>query len=90
MADLQGDTLMAQVLADVIINNTSEGKGDHFWDNGEGNLLKSLILYVDQNQALGRARKHLPEVYRLLTQLDERRLSELMDRLPLEHPAKAP
>ena len=22
-------------------------QGDHFWDNGEGNLLKALILYVD-------------------------------------------
>lgn len=40
MSDLNGDTLMAQVLTNVIIGNTSAGKGDHFWDNGEGNLLK--------------------------------------------------
>ncbi len=28
---------MAQVLTNGIIGNTSSGKGDHFWDNGEGN-----------------------------------------------------
>lgn len=49
MSDLNGDTLMAQVLTNVIIGNTSSGKGDHFWDNGEGNLLKALILMVDQD-----------------------------------------
>lgn len=42
MSDLGGDTLLAQVLTNVIIRNTSEGKGDHFWDNGEANLLKAL------------------------------------------------
>ena len=46
MSDLGGDTLLAQVLTNVIIGNTSSGKTDHFWDNGEGNLLKALILYV--------------------------------------------
>ena len=42
MSDLNGDTLMAQVLTNVIIGNTSSGKGDHFWDNGEANLLRAL------------------------------------------------
>ena len=32
----------------VIIQNTGSGKGDHFWDNAEMNLLKALVLYVDQ------------------------------------------
>ena len=41
MAGLGGDTLLAQVLTNVIIGNTSSGKTDHFWDNGEGNLLKA-------------------------------------------------
>lgn len=90
MAGLHGDTLMAQVLTDVIINNTSDGKGDHFWDNGEGNLLKALILYVDQSTAYGPERKNLPEVYRFLTQTNERELNSLFDRLPVNHPAKAP
>ena len=38
MSDLNGDTLMVQMLTNVIIGNTSSGKTDHFWDNGEGNL----------------------------------------------------
>ena len=46
MSDLGDDSLMAQVLTNVIIGNTSSGKGDHFWDNGEANLLKALVLYV--------------------------------------------
>lgn len=42
MSDLNGDTLLAQVLTNVIISNTSDGKGDHFWDNGEANPPESL------------------------------------------------
>lgn len=51
MSDLNGDTLLAQVLTNVIISNTSEGKGDHFWDNGEANLLKALVLYIDLDRS---------------------------------------
>ena len=47
MSDLGEDTLMAQVLTNVIIGNTSSGKGDHFWDNGEANLLKGGLVYAD-------------------------------------------
>lgn len=90
MADLGGDTLMAQVLTDVIISNTSEGRGDHFWDNGEGNLLKALVLYVDQEASRGLEAKHLPAVYQLLTQNTERQLSAMFGKLPINHPAKAP
>ena len=90
MADLQGDTLMAQVLTDVIITNTSEGRGDHFWDNGEGNLLKSLVLYVDQEASRGLESKHLPAVYQMITQNSERQLSAMFGKLPMNHPAKAP
>ena len=46
MSDLQGDTLMAHVLTNVIIGNTSSGKGDHFWDNGEANLLKASCRWT--------------------------------------------
>ncbi len=38
MSDLNGDTLLAQVLTNVIIGNTSEGKGDHFWDSATRSL----------------------------------------------------
>ena len=90
MSDLHGDTLMAQVLTNIIIGNTGSAKGDHFWDNGEGNLLKALMLYVDQDPARRQAEKNLPAVYRLLTQNGERQLHLLFERLPPEHPARAP
>ena len=90
MADLDGDTMMAQVLTNVIISNTGKGKVDHFWDNGEGNLLKSLILYVDQEAKRAPENKHLPAVYQMLTQNSERSLNSLFEKLPLTHPAKAP
>ena len=91
MFDLGGDTLMAQVLTDVIIANTKgDGKGDHFWDNGEANLLKSLILYVDQDPSRKPEERNLPAVYQMLTQTSEKQLGALFDRLPMSHPAKAP
>lgn len=66
MSDLGGDTLLAQVLTNVIIGNTSSGKTDHFWDNGEGNLLKALILYVDLDPTRSPEEKNLPAVYEML------------------------
>ena len=90
MSDLNGDTLMAQVLTNVIIGNTSSGKGDHFWDNGEANLLRALILYVDQDRTRSNDMKHLPAVYQMLTQNSEKQLSALFEKLPLDHPARAP
>lgn len=90
MADLGGDTLMAQILTDVIISNTGGDRRDHFWDNGEGNLLKALVLYVDQDEKRDASEKNLPAVYQLLTQCSEKQLTQLFDRLPMSHPAKAP
>ena len=91
MFDLGGDTLMAQVTTDVIIANTKgDGKGDHFWDNGEANLLKSLILYVDQDPSRKPEERNLPAVYQMLTQTSEKQFGALFDRLSMSHPAKAP
>lgn len=90
MSDLNGDTLMAHVLTNVIIGNTSSGKGDRFWDNGEANLLKALVLYVDWDPTRDAAAKHLPAVYQMLTQCNERQLTALFEKLPMEHPARAP
>lgn len=90
MSDLNGDTLLAQVLTNVIIGNTSEGKGDHFWDNGEGNLLKALVLYVALDRTRSPESKNLPAVYQLLLQNSERQLTAIFEKLPLDHPARAP
>ena len=90
MSGLDGDTMMAQILTNVIISNTGKGRPDHFWDNGEGNLLKSLILYIDQDPSRSPDAKHLPAVYQMLTQHTEKTLGNLFDRLSITHPAKAP
>ena len=67
MSDLGDDTLMAQVLTNVIIGNTSSGKGDHFWDNGEANLLKGLVLCVQLDPTIQPKDKNLNKVYEILT-----------------------
>ena len=90
MSDLGGDTLLAQVLTNVIIGNTSEGKGDRFWDNGEANLLKALVLYVDLDPGRTPDEKNLAAVYQMLIRNSERQLTALFDKLPLDHPARAP
>ena len=90
MAGLGSDTMMAQVLANVIIGNTSEGKGDKFWDNGELNLLKALILLVSTSNARTDDQKNLSEVYWTLINHKENELKAMFERLDHGHPAKAP
>ncbi len=90
MSDMGKDSLMAQMLTNIIIGNTSSGKGDHFWDNGETNLLKALVLYVALDDARTRDQKNLSEVYRLLLDLSESNMFDLFDKLPSDNPAKAP
>ena len=82
--------MMAQVLTNVIIGNTSSGKGDHFWDNGESNLLKALVLYTDLDKSLTQERKNLAYVYQLLTRNSEKTLTAMFEKLPMDHPARAP
>lgn len=88
LGEVEGSELMAQIFADVVIKNTGSERGDHFWDNGELNLLKALILYVDQGPA--GTQKTIAEVIRLLTIQDETALNKIFDLLPISHPAKAP
>lgn len=88
-AEGHGDTeIMAQLIADVIIKNTGSGKGDHFWDNAELNLLKALILYVERG--FPEEGKNIGQVYQLLTMCSEKELNGLFDLIPISHPAKAP
>lgn len=88
LGEVEGNELMAQVFSDVIIKNTGSDRGDPFWDNGELNLLKALVLYVDQGP--DGTDKSLAEVTRLLTLKDETALNKIFDLLPITHPAKAP
>lgn len=89
LCEIDGQELMAQLFVDVIIKNTTtNGKGDHFWDSAEMNLLKALVLYVDQSYAP--ENKNIGQVYQLLTLNAESDLNNLFDTLPATHPAKAP
>lgn len=88
LGEISGQETMAQVFADVIIQNTGSAKGDHFWDNAEMNLLKALILYVDQG--FPPEAKNIGQVYKLLTMSSEKELNSLFDLLPVSHPAKVP
>ena len=74
----------------IISNTKGDEKGDHFWDNGESNLLKSLILYVDLDSTRTPEERNLAAVYQMLTQHTEKELTMLFDRLPIGHPAKGP
>jgi len=89
LSEIEGQELMAQLFVDVIIKNTTmNGKSDHFWDSCEMNLLKALVLYVDQGYPP--ESKNIGQVYRLLTLNSEADLNSLFSVLPVTHPAKAP
>ena len=88
LMEIDGQETMAQVFSDVIIQNTGSAKGDHFWDNAELNLLKALVLYVEQG--FPPASKNIGQVYKLLTLSSEKELNSLFDLLPISHPAKVP
>lgn len=88
LGEINGDELMAQTLCDTIIKNTTTGKSDHFWDNSELNLLKSLALYVSLSYPEGS--KNMGEVYHLLCDKTEPELSAIIEKLPPGHPARAP
>ncbi|MCD8212315.1 MAG: type IV secretory system conjugative DNA transfer family protein [Oscillospiraceae bacterium] len=84
---LAGDPLAAQILTGVIIRNTGTGRSDPFWDNGEANLLKALVLYVANEPNLDRARKNLGTVYMALVRSSVTSLQSLFSGLPKNHPA---
>jgi type IV secretion system protein VirD4 len=52
------------------------------------NLLKALVLYVEQGYPL--ENKNIGQDYKLLTLNAEKELNSLFDMLPPSHPAKAP
>lgn len=88
LGEIRGQELMAQLFCDVIIKNTGSERGDHFWDSAEMNLLKALVLYVDQSYP--KDKRNIGEVYQLLTMNSEKDLNSIFDVLPVDHPAKAP
>ena len=90
MSDMGTDSLMAQMLTNIIIGNTSSGKSDHFWDNGESNLLKALVLYVALDEARTGDQKNLSEVYHMITDSTDKDLYRIYEDLPYDHSARSP
>lgn len=88
LSEIEGSELMAQVLTDVIIKNTGNGKSDPFWDSSEMALLKALVLYVTLEYP--EDQRNMGEVYKLISMSSEASLSKLFSPLPLSHPAKSP
>lgn len=82
--------LMAQTFADVIINNTANGKGDPFWDKSEMNLLKALSLYVALDEFKTPEERTIGSVYDMLIENSEEQLFAMFDKLPKHHPARQP
>ena len=82
------DQTLAQIAVTTIIKNTLEGqKGDQFWDNGEKNLLKALLLYI--NSASYTGDKSLGAMYKLLASADFGTSTlKTLEELPEDHPAK--
>lgn len=88
LLEITGQEIMAQIFVSVIIKNTGDEKGDHFWDNAESNLLRALVLYVSTNYADDS--KNIGEVYKLLITKTETELNSIFSTLGLGHPASAP
>ena len=61
LSEIKGDELMTQLFCDVIIKNTGDERGDHFWDSAEMNLLKALVLYVEQGSPCNERSRKKPE-----------------------------
>lgn len=83
-----GDTSVAEMLANCIIENTGSGHMD-YWEKNELNGYKALLLYISTNKALKAAgRNTLAEMYNICTQNTPQQLAVMFNSLPREHPAK--
>lgn len=87
LGEIHGNDLMAQIFAQVVIQNSNNGKGDHFWDDAEQNLLKALLLYVDHDYKP--ESRTLASVYDLLAGADGKTIDAIASKLPIQHPARS-
>ena len=83
-----GDTSVAEMLANCIIENTGDGHMD-YWAQNEMNGYKALLLYISTNEALKKTgRNTLAEMYNICTQNTPQQLATMFNGLPKTHPAK--
>ena len=88
IADIEGDDLLAQTFTDVVIRNTTVGKGDEFWDSASVNLLKALVLYVSVE--FDPQTCNMGEAYKLISLKSADELDAMFSLLDYKHPAYAP
>ena len=83
-----GDTSVAEMLANCIIENTGDGHMD-YWVQNEMNGYKALLLYISTNEALKKTgRNTLAEMYNICTQNTPSQLAAMFNGLPKTHPAR--
>lgn len=84
------DDISAQMFTEVVMSNTTApgSKGDQFWEKGEQNLLKALLLYVISE--FPEEDRNLKNLYSLISHTDAQQLDSMFKRLPNSHSAKAP
>lgn len=83
-----GDTSVAEMLANCIIENTGDGHMD-YWAQNEMNGYKALLLYISTNEMLKKTNRNtLAEMYNICTQNNPQQLATMFNALPKTHPAR--
>ena len=96
LGEIDGDIDMVQSVAVIIRNTSEEGQKADFWDKAEKNLLVALIHYVYTSkdpvtgELLPIQKRSLDTIYNMLSHDGQKELDAKMQRLPLDHPARAP
>lgn len=84
--DVIEEDLDAQVLAQVVIDNTEGKKDIQFWSNAEMNLLKALVLYVKENYE--KEYQNMGSMYKLLTTCSTQKLDKMFSHISNDRASK--
>lgn len=88
--EINGDLDMAAVFADVIVSNISgtDLKKADFWTDSAKNLLKAIVLYVEQNGKMRReGTSTIGEAYKMIATSTVAELESLFSGISVDHPA---
>lgn len=83
------DQILAQTVTDIIMQRTE--KEHNFFDTGEMQLLKGMILYVVSDAKRIKTRTaNLAEIHRILVEDGVEGVKNIVARIGMNHPARAP
>ena len=83
------DVDKAQVVANAIINTTTDGADVlSFWNEGALNLLQALILRITIGNDYKESEKNIPQIFTYITTNDLQAIESDFEYLPDNHPAK--